>query len=140
MESTRSSFIKARQRGQQALSALALHTTILFSKQTLQNVCRHGMVFGSVNKSLQIEHVTSSSSTSCKKSLIIQLSSQPLLSHMTRYFLQRRPLGRSPLHCAYNGLLLRVQIFATPTNSLQQKFLHLLSQECPKKCFIHSKI
>ena len=94
MESTRSSFIKARQRGQQALSALALHTTILFSKQTLQNVCRHGMVFGSVNKSLQIEHVTSSSSTSCKKSLIIQLSSQPLLSHMTRYFLQRRPLGR----------------------------------------------
>ena len=50
-----------RQRGQHIMDAIFLFDSILFSIHCLQNVCKHEMVFGSVNKSPQIEQAISSS-------------------------------------------------------------------------------
>ena len=50
-----------RHNGQQTIDAIFLFDSILFSIHCLQNVCKHGMVFGLVNKSPQMEQVISSS-------------------------------------------------------------------------------
>ena len=51
----------ARHNGQQTMAAIFLLDSILLSIQRLQNVCKHGMVFGSVKRSPQMEQVISSS-------------------------------------------------------------------------------
>ena len=90
----------ARHNGQQTIDAIFLFDSILFSIYCLQNVCKHGMVFGSVNNSPQMEQVISSS-------ICFHFFSTPPLAIFVKWSIYNIP---------FSGVFSRGKIFTNFTN------------------------